>query len=1497
MSAVDTVRDVTASDGPYVGLNFYTQENAAMFFGRDSEQMVLINNLHASQLTLLYAQSGVGKSSLLRAGVSSKLAELAQRSFRQRGTARSIPVVFSSWRDDPTVELIGEIQEAIVPFVRSPSPPGPAADRLEEAIEAASRATDAAMLVILDQFEEYFLYRSREMSARPFADELAACINRPDLRVKFLISIREDAYSGLGDLFKGRISNVYGNYFHLEHLTREAAREAIEKPIASFNELHPDQVPIEIEPGLVDSVLGQLRPDQYAADQGGVGRLAEGNGAGPSRDEVAAPYLQLVMKRLWDTELAKHSGKLRLETLEGLGGAHTIVRTHVDRTLGDLPDEDREAAVDILHHLVTPSGTKIALAVSDLAEYTGRSGDEANALLTRLAGGDIRILRPVPPPPGQTDGTRFEISHDLLAPAILDWSRRRRAIRLEHEKEAAERQAQTERRRARIFRALAIGSAALLVVAIALALAAVSAEQAAQNATALARKATDEALHGITATAEAMLSQDPELSTLLALRVLKETPTAQAEIALRDALPQSQLKATLAPPPPQRSATFSADGTQILTATADGTIRIWDAASDTQLIAFDGLGPLNSAAFSPDSTRVVTANDDGTTRILNARTGKIIRTLTRPGGNGYAVSSAAFSPDGRLIVTTYADGTASIWNAQTGEQVGPTLSAEKGHVLLDAAFSPNGKIIVTVSSSGNARIYDVQTGAQQGVLKGSIGLLGASFSPDSKLVVTACGDGTTRIWDVDHDKQVGALTPAGNQYMVFSARFSPDGKQVVTASGDGVARIWDATSDRLVRPFGTPGSDSLQTAAFSPDGGSIVTAGASGTVRVWNAASGRQIALPGANGGSNRLRSAALSPDGTLAVTGSQFGTATLWKAPAVNSGTPDWKQIDVISMPEGDAVNGVAFSSDGKLLFTANESGRAYVWKVPTGIPWGESDAAVGQSLNSVASDPANPDLVVTADSDGYARIFNVLTDNLVGKPFGVPGWPMNAAAFSPDGKRIVTASGDGYARLWNAADQKQISGAFGYGTSMTSAAFSGNGTRILTTQDDGFTNIWDATQSTPTNITVIEEPGTNIAYAAALSPDGSMVVTAGTDGTAREWDPNNGRELLAFPGYSGPISTVVFSGTDIITASSDGTARIWDAQPIEQRGLLTGPSGQQIVTATFSPADPRIVATANGNGTVSAWSTSDQAAAMKVLQVPGAVSAEFSTNGQFLVTAGNEKVQIWRMGSLGHPYEVLNAAKCPSSTTTATTTPSLNSATFSRDGSLVVTADADGSACAWNVSNGKLVQVFTEPAGVNGGVAGGLGVGSSAMRWAVVSPDGKQVLTASKDGTARIWDLSSGRQLQIVSEPTGEALNDAWFSPDGTQIVTASNDGTARIWNVATGALLETLSEPGQSPVYNAAFSPTGTLLVTCSGSAAVIWSAKTGQQLTEFPYGTTFSDCEFSPDSSEVVTAGSDGQTRIFSTELAGSLTQIERIAEQRAMQPLTASELKVYQSATS
>lgn len=1474
MTVTESASATVARDCPYVGLSVFSEDDAAIFFGREDERATLISNLRAARLTLLYAQSGTGKSSLLRAGVAARLTELAQRGFDERGTARNIPVVFSSWRDEPTDELIAEIDRRISTFRHGPAPGTGPARRLEEALEQASQATDATLLVILDQFEEYFLYRSAEDRDGRFADELAACINRGDLRANFLISIREDAYSGLGDLFQSRTSNVYGNYLHLENLDVDAARHAIEKPIASFNHAHREEQPVEIETALVDAVLSQLRPDQFTLDQGGKGRLESQNGAGPHTDEIAAPYMQLVMERLWKAEIGAGSRTLRLRTLEELGGAQTIVRTHVDRALSNLSAADREAAVNILYHLVTPSGTKIALTAADLAEYTDYPVGPATALLERLASTQTRILRTVPPPHGKDTGIRYEITHDLLAPAILDWGGRQKAVRLEQQKEAAEQRTLVEKRRARNFRALAAGALAVLIVASVLAVLAFA------NGSA-ARAARHEAeSRGLAASSEAALSQNPQRATALALSALKLDRTPQAQQALRDALPQTQLQATLAAPAPARSAVFTADGSRIMTAAADGTIRIWDAASYQQLAEFHASGVgLTSAAMNNSGTQLVTTSDDGIARIVNLQTGNVTAQLQQ---SGHALSSAAFSPNGRLVITTSSDGTARIWNARTGRTVGPLLVSGSTLTLVDVAFSPDGKRVVTAGLSGDAQIWSTGTGRRLRILHTSSWLTSARFSPNGKLVVTTNGTGTTTIWNAATGTKIGRPIPGGPQ-MLFGAAFSPSGRYLLTVGAAGYGRIWNAASHKLVRVLRVPRNDSLETAAFSPDGKSVITAGADGLVRIWNAATGKQIAFV-RDGGSNQIRAAVFSPNGMLAVTGSRYGTATIWRKNSSRPGTPSWKPISVLGLPDGDAVNGMAFSGNGKVLAAATQSGDTFLFSVPSGAYSGHLYAS-HRALNSIQFDPGNPALLLEASDDGLGRIYNWDTDKQVGRDFGSTRWPMRDARFSPDGTKIVTASGDGYARLWNAADQREIGARFGYGGIMTSATFAGTA-KIITTANDGYTIVWNVTKGTPVNNSEMQEPDSDVPNAAAVSPDGKIVVTGGTDGTAREWEISSARQVLTLAGHSAPIQAVAFSGSEVLTASLDGTTKVWDAAPIEQREVLPGPD-VALYTTSFSPVNAHIVATASNDGTLRVWDTQNKTSSAVRAEPSnvGIASAEFSHNGQLLVTAGNtsDQAKIYHVGNLQHPVGVLNPAKYSKcSNLSSTTASAMNSATFSPNGQQVITADSNGIACVWDVATLKPVQAYTEPAGASAGAVGVGEVGGSTLRWAVFSPDGNRILTASNDGTARIWSARTGKQLQEMSEPTGDALNDAWFSPNGKLVVTASDDGTVRIWSAATGSLLRVLSEPGHSAVYNAAFSPNGRLVVTCSATDGRIWNAATGQELTEFQFGSTLSDCEFSPNGRAVITTGSDGQTRIFSTELAGQLPQLQRIAKQRVGQ---------------
>jgi hypothetical protein len=140
------------------------------------------------------------------------------------------------------------------------------------------------------------------------------------------------------------------------------------------------------------------------------------------RDRVETPYLQLVLTRLWEEEMTAGSHELRSDTLARLGGAQHIVRTHLDAVMAQLPPNRQQIAARVFRQLVTPSGTKIAYTCGDLAAYTGVDERELHTLLEELSSGRLRILRPVSPPLTQRGGVRYEVFHDVLALAVLDWS-------------------------------------------------------------------------------------------------------------------------------------------------------------------------------------------------------------------------------------------------------------------------------------------------------------------------------------------------------------------------------------------------------------------------------------------------------------------------------------------------------------------------------------------------------------------------------------------------------------------------------------------------------------------------------------------------------------------------------------------------------------------------------------------------------------------------------------------------------------------------------------------------------------------------------------------------------------------------------------------------------------------------------------------------------------------------------------------------------------------
>jgi hypothetical protein len=394
-----------ATRGPYVGLVPYKAEDAPLFFGRDRERRVITANLEASRLTLLYGESGVGKSSLLNAGVAFR--------FRQEdpdGEARLF-VQMAEWTADPGPALAG----LVTATAKLRTARRNRTTTLSKTFETIAKEYDGAVLVVLDQFEDFFTYHAGRESGTQFVDEFSRVMRNPDIRANFLLAMREDTLADL-DLFKGRIPGLFENRIRLGYLDHGDARKAIVEPPRAFTKL--TGISVRPDEDLVEDVLQQV------AGQSLFGELRRGGAAAKTEPTaIKAPYLQLVMSRLWDAEREAGSPRLRKSTLDELGGASRIVETHLDEAMRQLPLDQQKLAAAIFHQLVTPSGTKIAHKLSDLASYADADEDDLRPVLKELAG-PRRILRPVPGVGGRKDGERFEIFHDALAPAILGWRAR-----------------------------------------------------------------------------------------------------------------------------------------------------------------------------------------------------------------------------------------------------------------------------------------------------------------------------------------------------------------------------------------------------------------------------------------------------------------------------------------------------------------------------------------------------------------------------------------------------------------------------------------------------------------------------------------------------------------------------------------------------------------------------------------------------------------------------------------------------------------------------------------------------------------------------------------------------------------------------------------------------------------------------------------------------------------------------------------------------------------
>jgi WD40 repeat protein len=978
-------------DSPYKGLAPFGDSDldALLFFGRGRETETIAANLQASRLTVLYGPSGVGKSSILRAGAVHRL--------------RKEP--------DVEVQMLDSWEGDAVTALR----------------DAAAWRDGRDLYLILDQFEEYFVYHGDDEAV---AVELGELLSQS--RVNVLIGIRDDALARL-DAFKRRLPELLGNRLRLEHLDRRAGEEAIRGPITAYNRGLAPEDHVDIDDDLVAAVLDDVAVGRVRLRAAGRGSVT--NGA--SADRIEAPFLQLVLERIWETERSAGSNRLRLETFRSLGGAARIVRDHLEKAMGKLPPAEQEAAAAMYDHLVTPSGTKIAHEVGDLAGYANVSESEAASVLQKLT--RERVLR------SSSDdgaaGRRYEIYHDVLADAVLEWHARHESRRLVHE---------AERRRRRAF-SVATGALLALIIVAAIAVFALVERGRARNQSRHARAGQ------LVAEARNDLDVDPRQSIALALQAARREHSTHVEDVLRDSLIASRVRAVVTAPGP-------------VVASGRGFFVVGDARGRLRTVRGEGLvftrrtfpSAVTAVATGPEGSIMAGTNDGAVVAFRDGR-----ETSHQVEGN---VTALAIGRE--AIAAGTGKGLVSVWRGGGGKR--SKVLRVRGSVTA-LAFSPDQRLLLVTSRDRRARLVDVRTGRVLHVLTQRGYVDAAAFSPDGRVVVTGSEDRTGRMWDARTGRVLHSIAPAAGGLTAIA--FSADGALVAIASADGVSRVYDGRSGAF-RFYLSGDTNAITDIGFNPSGTALVTASADRTTRIWAANVGRQLEV--LRGHTSTVLRAFFSSDGKRVVTAGVDDSVRVW-----DPGTEPEMGVLLRQKTRFARANR---QPDGRILVT-DITGLTHVL-----------DPMARRVLRTFRMAPprSTPAEAVHGDLVARAGPNDFVTVTRRGRTIRRFAAAADALEFSPDGRLLASGGSDNFLRVWDVGSGRQLYAFVAHQGPVQDVSFSPDG-RWIVTAGPISAGVWSAATGRP--LLLLHGP-TQPLHAALFTQDGRTIVTAGYDDTIRTYE-----------------------------------------------------------------------------------------------------------------------------------------------------------------------------------------------------------------------------------------------------------------------------------------------------------------------------------------------------------------------------------------------------------
>ncbi|MFI7702138.1 AAA family ATPase [Nonomuraea sp. NPDC049480] len=1156
---------------PYQGLAPFETDKTEFYFGRARATHSLLERLgprldeHGSIL-LVSGASGVGKSSLLRAGLMPALAKgLLPVAGSQRWprllitpTSRPLRALAEKW-----TEVFGGRVETVQEQLRDDPRrmvPGPLSQ-------------DDRLVLVVDQFEELFLLVADEQERQEFVRALHALTEGPR-GAGVIVGVRADYWDRCA-AYPQFAEAIQDGQVIVEPMTESDLRLAITGPAAA--------VGLEIEPGLVEIILAEL-----AADRGYV--------AG------ALPLLSQALLNTWER---RENGRLTIRGYEDSGRVRDSVRRTADEVLGRLAPEDRKIAFRLFRRMtLITAGGRVARRRATLTEiHAAASADSAErrdrvqALLSAFAGHRLLTLHE----------DSVEIAHDALLtawPALRQWLepdltaqgvydrlvedaaewaenhrdpaflyRGARLLAVQDSQGRWDRDpgsfpppgptvagfvAASTRAARRAGRLRALVMSGLTVLAALALVAAGVAVNATDDAVQQRKLAVSREL-----SAESQVADNPVISALQAVTAWRIAPTSEARHRMLDLAANADRGVFRAHSEKVVELMFSPDGSMIVTADNDGVVRLWDTASRRQL---------GAPIVHPDQNCVVDFH-----AALSAD-GKVLATgcfmsvqfwdvpTRRPMGHpldiGAQVWAMAFSPDGKTLAIGGYEAIVQLWDVAGRHQIGDTIGRPEhlsGRRSVNAvAFTPDGERLITAGSDDTARLWDTATQRQIG--KAFTGhtndIHDISLSPDGTTLATAAMDGTARLWSLATHEQIGgAMRVPGDAREFDDLAFSPDGTRIAAAKGDGYTRLWDVASRRPVGPALPDRRLFVEKVAYSPDGRLLATSDSSGNVWLWDPVAHRQVgtAMPA-------ISDVAFSPDGKiLAAPGPGSGrsdadssaaarAARLWD---VATQREVGRLLPPPSAPSSRVKHvyyAIRFSRDGRTLITEGSDVTVRLWDTATRRQLGSPAYVDEGDWNDVELSPDGRLLAVVERKSRELGVWDVASRREIGPRISVPGAtnPWEVVTFSPDGAILAAGGRDRSVRFFDVAGRRQIGAPLPNavdGNSFDKLEFSPDGKTLATTADDGSVRLWDVASRRQIGAALTGH--TSLITAIVFSPDRKTLATGSTDSTVRVWDLETHRQIG--PPLTGPtedVQGVAYSpdGNTIAAVNGDGTVRLWN-------------------------------------------------------------------------------------------------------------------------------------------------------------------------------------------------------------------------------------------------------------------------------------------------------------------------------------------------------------------